>query len=518
MNLLAKLTVTAAATAIPALAVLSWVRSEVEERAEYDALRDLLLSRVTDAWVDQCEENPADSSWGRGGPGRGARGPGFPRPKRPNPFEHPEPRGSDRHGPEPWEWKGPGASRGPRPESGTGRGPPPRLEIFAYGLDFVSPSPDAPPFPPELRAKLEGEGLTASGAYLEGERTGKQVALRVEGRTGPCSIFLARRLASSRVEAPLVPRIWIAAAVLGAFIASVAVAAGPVVRRVRRLTAEVRKAAGSQYAEPIDVRGGDEIAELARAFNQAGAELRGHLARLGRREATLRGFVANTTHDVLLPLTVLQGHLVSLKATIDRNETLDRGTVLDAIEETHYMASLIQNLGAAVKLEATEAPLQKHEVDLNALVERVAGRHRPIARQKGIHLEHCVPERPVKISGDVTLLEQAVSNLAHNAVRYNKEGGHVALLLEVVKGEPSGFSLRVIDDGPGLPDEAFARITERFFRTDEARRRHPDGLGLGLHIAKGVAEAHGFSLTIRRVEPTGLETELRGALPEPGAH
>ena len=240
------------------------------------------------------------------------------------------------------------------------------------------------------------------------------------------------------------------------------------------------------------------------------------LNNLEKREETLRSFVANTTHDVMLPITVLQGHLTLLRNRIDSGAPMDRSTVLDALEEVHYMACLIQNLGAAVKLETAEAILHCHPLSLNELVERVVGRHRPIARQKDIRLDFSVPEPPLWTKGDVTLLEQAVSNVTHNAIRYSEPACNVSLLLDISREDPAFFSLRVIDDGPGISDETLSKLVERSFRTDEARRRHPDGLGLGLHIAKSVAQAHGFELQIRHSEFHGLEVELRGRSRPPG--
>jgi len=117
----------------------------------------------------------------------------------------------------------------------------------------------------------------------------------------------------------------------------------------------------------------------------------------------------------------------------------------------------------------------------------------------------------VLVRGDITLLERAVSNVVHNAVRYNLPGGHVALVLDR-RAREGRFSLRVVDDGPGIAEDELARITERSFRGNEARTRHPHGMGLGLHIARDVVERHGFSLVFRRPEEGGLEVELGGPL------
>jgi len=121
-----------------------------------------------------------------------------------------------------------------------------------------------------------------------------------------------------------------------------------------------------------------------------------------------------------------------------------------------------------------------------------------------------VPERAFEANGDVTLLEQAVSNLVHNAIRYNHEGGHVAVTLE--EGERGQFRLVVLDDGPGVAPEELERLVERRYRSDDARSRSLGGNGLGLAISLDVAKRHGFVLALQLEQPTGLRASLCGAL------
>jgi signal transduction histidine kinase len=325
---------------------------------------------------------------------------------------------------------------------------------------------------------------------------------------GPCAVVLVERAwPPERGDAILV---WGAAVVAAGLLLAILAAAGPIVRRVRRLTEEVGRSAESRYRRPVEASGSDEVAGLAAAFNAAGAEVRAHLEKVESRERTLRDFVANTTHDVMIPLTVLQGHLARLRTLAERSGGGDPETVRAAIEEAHYLGCLVQNLSAAAKLASDEVHLDLRPVDLGAIVERVAARHRPVAQAAGVAIEHAVPPEPVRVTGDETLLEQAVSNAVHNAVRYNRAGGHVAIVLEASRaGEPT-FLLRVIDDGPGIPEAEMSRVLERGYRTKEARTRAPDGAGLGLHIAEEVTARHGFALALARSEHGGLEVRFSG--------
>ena len=147
-----------------------------------------------------------------------------------------------------------------------------------------------------------------------------------------------------------------------------------------------------------------------------------------------------------------------------------------------------------------------------------------MARQKDVEVGFAVPEEALVARADLTLVEQAVSNLVHNAVRYTPDGGHVAVLLDAAEAADSsadrgldrdadrGFRLRVVDDGPGIAPEDLERLTQRDARADEARSRYPEGQGIGLHIARQVAERHGWTLELGPSEHGGLEAVLAGQL------
>ncbi len=315
--------------------------------------------------------------------------------------------------------------------------------------------------------------------------------------------------------------LWGALALVAGLLGALLLAVGPILRRIGRLTRDVEIAAKTQYDKDIRAEGSDEIAALAHAFNAAGESVRTQMSELSAREETLRAFVANTTHDVMTPLTVLQGHLMELKRNQARREAND--IALDAIteellirssiEETHYLGSLVQNLGALAKLDADQIEISEHNVDLVELAQRAIARHRPLGLTRSIVIDAVLPPEPVVVRGDVTLLEQAVSNIISNAVRYNQDGGRVIVVLEARIGTKH-FCLRIFDDGPGVSDDELARLTERRFRGAEARTRTPDGSGLGLSIARDVIERHGWTLTMGPVPWGGLEVVLEGPLTE----
>jgi len=458
MKLRARLALTLGLATISLLVLLGWAQSRWHSRLRVDALAEAAVHRMDSGGRERCEADPE-------------RWPGSQQDRR-----------AHRH---------PGPSRHHFP----------RHQVFAYDASLQSRNPDNPAFPSELAQQLEAGTDVAFHRSPDERRT--QVAVRMPWDEGPCAVVLMRAKG---------PPPWFSGAVLmPAFLVALVVilvalfSAGPIVRRVRQLTESVRRL-GDGAEEPIHVEGNDEIAELGAAFEQSRQTIQAQLASLREREAALRNYISNTTHDVMLPLSVLQGHLTSLQQRIEAGETLDADAVVPSIEESQYLGSLLHNLNAVARLEANEGLAHQDPIDLRHLVERVVDRHRPIAKRKQIALEFGVPESTIEFPGDLTLLEQALGNIVQNAVRYNRAGGHVAVILD---GTNDAWVLRVVDDGPGIRESDRPRVVEPSFRGSEARTRHPHGMGLGLHIASDVAKRHGLHLTLSDTKGGGLTVELR---------
>ena len=512
MTLRVRLALTILLTAIPLVGGLMWLRKDLERQTIEETLRVsaldvvesdghyLLDPEVAPFWGGDLEHWRRWKNrppWREGRPPPGAEGPAS---KSGAP-------GKGRRGP---RKKGRAAARGtPDPESVM-------RWIFAYDASFTSQNPNAPALPRSLTGKVGDTGMAGGRCRVTlpdetNPRDGYEILVRVPGEDPPTAYVLYRKsgglLPSSSTEL-----LWASVILCGVLLLAVLFAAGPIVGRIRRLANDVRASAADRYVSRVPVGGNDEIADLASAFNDAGAELRHHLQTIEQREQALRSFVRNTTHDVMIPLTVLQGDINDLRKRVEAGEPPDRERIVQALEEAHYMGSLLHNLSAVAKLEGGEHQLQMHPVDLNALVQRASERHRPMAHMRGIELEYGVPEPILLTRGDLTLIEQALSNVIQNAVRYNNEGGHVAVILEAPRDKPGTFQVQVIDDGPGIAPEEMDRIVERRFRGEAARTRNPEGSGLGLHIARDVAERHGMALTFRESEYGGLHVELVGPL------
>ncbi len=478
MTLRSRLFVSSLAVALP-LAVGLFLIDERFRLADMEqTLRRFVQGEMTGESLARCQQDPF--RFGKVGP--------------PPPLGGPGERGRG----------GPGREDGPPGRPPRAAGP---YDLFVYNRDLSPVDPRAPAMPDELRTPLvRGEPATTTFASDEGR--GIAIGMPFGQSDTACAFLLARMRPRPGV---LRDQLIALALVIVSVLAAAWISAGPVIGRLRRLAEGAHRSAESYYEQSITVGAParDEVDDLARAFNTAGARVREHLLDVQARRESLRRFVANTTHDVALPLTVLQGHLADLERAIPR-ETAEHAHVREAIEEAHYMSSLLRNLGMAAALDDEAIASAATAVDLSALVERVAARHRAIARARGVTFEPAVPEAPVIVTADLTLLEQAISNLADNAVQYNSAGGHAALVLD--RRGSNRFVLTVIDDGPGVAEADLARMTERRFRGSEARTRRPDGQGLGLSIVAEASARLGFTLRFAVPPEGGLAATIEGPL------
>ncbi len=381
-------------------------------------------------------------------------------------------------------------------------------ELHTYDVDFRARS-GGPAISPSLRdALLSGEEIARE--EIDGRHEG--IAMRMPWREGPCAVLYTIRPLPPQGQRAL-RAIAVPLAVLLVALAVALIALGPPLSRLKVLAEAVSKPEIDDRALRGVAKARDETGEVARALGDAARSLRAQVEALEERDRALHEFVAGTTHDLAIPMTVLAGHLAEAEERARRGEPTDAATLSNALTECHYATQLLSNLAAATKLERAPA-LGKTDgaVDLNAIAERVFFRHRSLARARDTALDFAVPEERLETRGDETLLERAIGNLVHNAIRHAERSttgpgedssGHVALILERTGDR---FRVTVADDGANVDDALAAQLAVGT-PDSPARTR---GRGLGLRIVRRVAELHG--LTLRFEAEGGLRVTLEGPL------
>mgnify|MGYP000967724234 CR=1 FL=1 len=142
-------------------------------------------------------------------------------------------------------------------------------------------------------------------------------------------------------------------------------------------------------------------------------------------------------------------------------------------------------------------------VDVTEVVQEVAQMLEPLAEEAKVTLDVAPMEAPLLVRGDAEELEQVVQNLAQNAIKYGRSGGHVRISAAVEGAGERRVSISVADDGPGIAPEHLPRLTERFYRVDVPQSRNRGGTGLGLAIVKHILNRHRGQLLIRSEEGRG---------------
>jgi two-component system, OmpR family, sensor kinase len=247
-------------------------------------------------------------------------------------------------------------------------------------------------------------------------------------------------------------------------------------------------------------------AEMAE-YHRLVAVLNAMLDRLDRAFQAQRRFVADASHELRSPLTVLKGDIdVALRR--ERSQSEYRAVLESGREEVDRMAKLADNLLTLARTDSGLPSDHLRSVDLEAVVRRAAERSRDAAAAAGLALT--VEGAPAVTRGDAGLLERAVGNLVENAVKYTPPGTRISVRCTA----DAGVALVEVEDtGPGIPPEHAPHVFERFYRGDPARSRG-SGAGLGLPIAAAIAEAHGGSLRLVRAAPGALFRLTVPAVPE----
>lgn len=216
------------------------------------------------------------------------------------------------------------------------------------------------------------------------------------------------------------------------------------------------------------------------------------LTQLDRLETVRRDFVANVSHEMRTPLTVVLGFLETAKDGVADTPPEEIVQYLDmALDHARRMQRLIEDLLTLSTLE-TDAPPLEEAVDVATLLAAV--REETLALSGGRHSVSLENTGPKTLSGSSRELHSAFSNLASNAIRYTPSGGRIGLRWRAHPG--GGAVFEVEDSGIGIEARHISRLTERFYRVDRGRSRDSGGTGLGLAIVKHVLERHQATLVI----------------------
>lgn len=232
---------------------------------------------------------------------------------------------------------------------------------------------------------------------------------------------------------------------------------------------------------------------MAPLYELNGQKLRGTAAVLRdvteerRLDRLRKDFIANVSHELRTPLSMMQGYTEALLDEFGDNPQQRHDLTTIIHDETLRMRRLVNDLLDLAQLESGQFQMHRTELDIVALLQRIARKFHALAHEGGIAIVTELPHRQLSVLGDADRLEQVFTNLLDNAIRHTPSGGVVAI--EATRSAVHA-QIRVSDTGSGIPREDLPFIWERFYKADKARTRGRAGIGLGLAITRHIVSEH----------------------------
>ena len=245
---------------------------------------------------------------------------------------------------------------------------------------------------------------------------------------------------------------------------------------VRKLTHAAENVAAGDLSGRVEIQSGDEIGQLALAFNRMADNL-------AQADELRRRMTADIAHELRTPLSIIRGQVEAIQDGIFPPDAEHLAPIHD---ETMLLNRLVEDLRTLALAEAGQLPLQRTEVDPAALVERVVAKFHPLTVAKSVTLEVDAPPELALALMDSQRIEQVLTNLLANAIRHTPAGGTVS----VSARSDQDLVVEVSDTGPGIAPADLPHVFDRFWRGDKSRARDRGGAGLGLAIARQLVEAH----------------------------
>lgn len=226
-----------------------------------------------------------------------------------------------------------------------------------------------------------------------------------------------------------------------------------------------------------------ELEKKTRELGKIDEELR-------KLERLKEDIVSNISHELKTPITIILS-AIELALAEDSPEELKK-LLLIAKKATDRQRFLVDNLISSISLKQTQYSSCFSAIDVEELIDRVAKNIASKAHEKNIRIEIFV-EKEIKLRGNESELELALYNLLDNAVKFNKEGGKIKITARKI-GRLTEICIH--DTGIGIPKELQKKIFEKFFQADSGLTRKYNGVGIGLHTAREIIEAHGGRIVL----------------------
>jgi len=255
-----------------------------------------------------------------------------------------------------------------------------------------------------------------------------------------------------------------------------------ITRPIGELNMGISRMSQGDLSARVTVRGNNEFASLAKAFNSMSE-------RLEQLDKSRSQFVSNASHELKTPLSTIKILIETLLYQDPMDPGMAKEFLTDVNKEIDRLNRIVSDLLTLVNID-NGMKMNLADLDIGALLQEQVKRLGPLARENGIELD-CVARESMEVNADALKLQQVVYNIIDNAIKYTPRGGEVHCML-TRSGKKA--VIRVSDTGVGIPEEDLPHIFDRFYRVDKARSRETGGTGLGLSIVKQFVLLHGGTI------------------------
>jgi len=279
---------------------------------------------------------------------------------------------------------------------------------------------------------------------------------------------------------------------LSAFIYS-RITAASITIPLKKLCDGTRLLREGDYSVRVDLRLKNEFAELQNTFNNMAAQIEHEISLRKKSEEDRRRLILDISHDLKNPMSGIQGYaeLLMKKKGMAEQELSEYLEVI--LNNSKRANRLLTELFELSQLDSPEFSLKLLETDICEYIRQICGELVPQLEREGFKYEFDIPEDSVFVLLDTDQFNRIIQNLANNAMRYNPGGTLITVSLTVQNHQ---VLIDFSDDGIGIPEHLAINIFKPFVRVDDSRNSKTGGSGLGLSIAKRIAEAHGGDLTL----------------------
>lgn len=247
-----------------------------------------------------------------------------------------------------------------------------------------------------------------------------------------------------------------------------------------------------------------DLDKLSREVQEFAKNKQQQIQNLNLREDYRREFLGNISHELKTPLFTVQGYLLTLEDGAMNDKRIGKKYLKRANKGVERLIAIVKDLDLISKLETNDLNLSKQPFNIVELIQDVFDLLEIEAKKRNVTLLlDKFYEYPIMVIGDVERIEQVLTNLIINSIKYGKINGATVISMDPIKNNK--ILIKVKDNGEGIKEEHLDRLFERFYRVDQSRSRDQGGSGLGLSIVKHIIEAHDEDIFVKSKNQRGSE-------------